>query len=809
MMCRTVPALLSFALSALGVSGARGQGADAAQLAGPPAGDGRRPAAAIALEEDLHARLGEPQEGYDLDLVMLGEDFHGAEPRAVRWVDGGSELRWSWKRFAERERGTYSYALAAGAVVRLPRPARPDPVDVYDREGNRRAIVDGSRIFSTGRGSQDPGEILRMEGGFENVLLAEDGAALFFEARGSIWRQALDGPGLREVLRLGDGPREEKGEEERRKREEEERRKGEEGLAGFHLREQRALFRILFERYERRERERREREELRESPVPVYHPPRGMRVAAVRISPAGRFVAVSLVPAKPEARIARMPDYVAEDGYVATRETRAKVGDAVPVQRLEVVDLEAGGRVHPVLPPGSEANVQIERPSWSPDGRFLVARAAEGSKQAWLLKILPESGEHRILHSVRDEAWVLPATLRPRWVPNTSRVVFLSEESGWRHLYMADVEAETDVQLTEGRFEIASPEPASGGTSVFALATQASPFDRDLVRIDLLTGGMELISSGGSVHGFALSPDGERVAEVFSKANRPPELRLRWLKVSREPLTLTDSPSAAWKSLDWIEPPIVQIPASDGVSVPARIYRPDGGGRNGPAVLFVHGAGYLQNVHNWWSQYSREYGFHHILRARGYTVLDVDYRGSAGYGRDWRTAIYGHMGGRDLEDFVDAARWLVDHEGVDPSRIGIYGGSYGGFVTLMAMFTKPGIFAAGAALRPVADWAHYNQGYTSNILNDPLTSPEFYGRSSPIHFAEGLRGPLLLCHGILDDNVHVQDVIRLSQRLIELRKRDFEVALYPLEGHAFRDAASWSDQYRRIEGLFARALAPR
>ena len=166
------------------------------------------------------------------------------------------------------------------------------------------------------------------------------------------------------------------------------------------------------------------------------------------------------------------------------------------------------------------------------------------------------------------------------------------------------------------------------------------------------------------------------------------------------PRKVTDSPAPEFKTYNWIKPEIVMVTARDGAKVPARIYRPAGVPSNRAAVIFVHGAGYLQNVHKWWSQYSREYLFHHLLAARGYTVLDMDYRASAGHGRAWRTAIYRHMGGKDLDDQIDGARWLVKEAGVDSAKIGIYGGSYGGFITLMALFTQPDVFAAGAALRP-------------------------------------------------------------------------------------------------------------
>ncbi|MFP5247545.1 MAG: alpha/beta hydrolase family protein, partial [Thermoanaerobaculia bacterium] len=180
----------------------------------------------------------------------------------------------------------------------------------------------------------------------------------------------------------------------------------------------------------------------------------------------------------------------------------------------------------------------------------------------------------------------------------------------------------------------------------------------------------------------------------------------------------------------------------------------------------------------------------------------------AGYGRDWRTAIYRHMGGVDLNDQVDAAKWLAAEHRVDPNRIGIYGGSYGGFITLMALFTTPDVFAAGAALRPVTDWAHYNHGYTSAILNTPQTDPEAFRRSSPIYFAEGLKKPLLICHGMIDVNVHFQDTVRLVQRLIELRKENWEAAMYPLEDHSFVEATSWADEYKRILALFERTMLP-
>ena len=163
---------------------------------------------------------------------------------------------------------------------------------------------------------------------------------------------------------------------------------------------------------------------------------------------------------------------------------------------------------------------------------------------------------------------------------------------------------------------------------------------------------------------------------------------------------------------------------------------------------------------------------------------------------------------KDLSDQVDGARYLVRNEGVDASRIGLYGGSYGGFITLMALFTADDTFKSGAALRSVTDWAHYNHGYTSRILNLPHEDEEAYEQSSPIYFAENFRPDqhLLILHGMVDTNVHFSDVVRLAQRLIELGKEDWELAVYPAERHGFELASSWTDEYTRILKLFERTL---
>jgi len=365
-------------------------------------------------------------------------------------------------------------------------------------------------------------------------------------------------------------------------------------------------------------------------------------------------------------------------------------------------------------------------------------------------------------------------------------------------------------QLTSGRWEVLAAALSPDRRTFYLHTSETSPYERHFVTLAVRGGDRVRLTSTPGGHRVSVSPDGRWLADVSSRANRPPELFLEEARPGGSRSQLTVSPTAAWLAFPWIEPTIVEIPASDGVPVPARRYRPqDLGARpNGAAVIFVHGAGYLHNVHRYWSDYFREYMFHHWLASQGYVVLDLDYRGSAGYGRDWRTAVHRHMGGRDLQDQVDAARYLRQEYGIPPERIGIYGGSYGGFITLMALFTEPEWFGAGAALRSVTDWAHYNHGYTARILSTPQDDSVAYRRSSPIYFAEGLQDPLLIAHGMEDRNVHFQDVVRLAQRLIELGKTDWELASYPVEDHGFVRPSSWTDEYRRIFSLFERALRP-
>lgn len=500
-------------------------------------------------------------------------------------------------------------------------------------------------------------------------------------------------------------------------------------------------------------------------------------------------------------RRAGVPNYITASGYPELISTYPRVGTVPANGTTFTVDLKTGEKIEGTMPRPARGPFM----RWSPDGKYGVGWSyADDHKDAWLFSVDAATKKVTILFTEHDDAWVGgPGRGTLGWLPDSSRVYFQSERNGFSNLYTLTPQGGEPKNLTEGKFEVSDVRMDGERKRFVFVSSEGSPFKRHIDAVPFDGGPREKLAeySADEDAAFAIAPNGKDIAVVRSTSNRPAELYVNDVKV-------TTTPTEEWLAGPWIDPPIVMIPARDGTPVPARFYKPKNWKKGGPAVLFVHGAGYLQNVYSGWSHYFREYMFHHLLADRGYAVLDMDYRGSAGYGKAWRTAIYRHMGGVDLTDEVDGAAWLVKTHGVDPKRIGLYGGSYGGFITLMAMFTTPDVFAAGAALRPVADWKSYNHGYTSEILNLPQNDKEAYERSSPINFVEGLKGALLICHGMVDVNVTFQDSVRVAQRLIDLGKTNWEIAPYPVEDHAFTRPSSWTDEYRRILALFDRTIGP-
>ncbi|HVR10706.1 MAG TPA: prolyl oligopeptidase family serine peptidase, partial [Thermoanaerobaculia bacterium] len=455
--------------------------------------------------------------------------------------------------------------------------------------------------------------------------------------------------------------------------------------------------------------------------------------------------------------------------------------------------------------------VEVQDAAWTEDGRrAAVELHAVDNKDRWIATVDLDGARLVPRHRETDSAWINWDHNTIGWLADGQTLYFESEESGYNHFYLLDARDGRIRQLTSGRFEVSSPEPSADGRTLYYVANAGHPGDYDVWRVDVASGRSEQLTRLGGLTGFWPSLDERQLLIVHSSIARHNELYVQANQPGAEARRLTDTVSSAFKEQRWTIPEIVPVPSTHGAGVIySRLYTPPPGAGGGaasgkrPAVVFIHGAGYLQDAHAGWSYYFHEFMFHTFLTRRGYVVLDMDYRASAGYGRDWRTAIYRQMGHPELEDLQDGVDWLVRHQDVDRARVGVYGGSYGGFLTLMALFRKPDLFAAGAALRPVTDWSDYNQDYTGAILNNPEIDPEAYERSSPIEYAAGLAKPLLICHGMVDDNVFFVDSVRLVQRLVELGKQDFQIAPYPVESHAFERPSSWLDEYRRIYRLLA------
>jgi len=422
------------------------------------------------------------------------------------------------------------------------------------------------------------------------------------------------------------------------------------------------------------------------------------------------------------------------------------------------------------------------------------------------MKLDPVTGNLTLVYREHNDAWVDgPGIGNYSWIDDT-HYYFESEASGYAHIYVADVVAGTEKQITSGKWEVQTLKLSADRKNFYFTANIEHPGITNFYRVPVNGGDPVQLTSMKGMSEISVSPDEKWLAIRYSYANKPWELYLQANKPGAKAEQVTHSTTTEFNSYPWRDPEIITFKNRYANDVYAHLYLPKNPDPAKPAVVFVHGAGYLQNVDYGWSYYFREYMFNNMLADNGYTVLDMDYSGSAGYGRDWRTAIYRHMGGKDLSDQVDGVKMLVDKYGVNPKHVGIYGGSYGGFMTLMAMFTAADVFTSGAAVRSVTDWAHYNHEYTNDILNEPFTDETAYRQSSPIYFADGLKGNLLMLHGMIDQNVNYQDIIRLTQRLIELHKDNWELASYPVEDHAFEQPSSWTDEYKRIYKLFETTL---
>jgi dipeptidyl aminopeptidase/acylaminoacyl peptidase len=761
-----------------------------------------------------------------IDNIMRGPGLYGYEPRAVRWSGSSDRIYFQWKQPGDpvlKDFDTYVIGRDGAGLRKLTEEeAKLAPPAVADvTRDKRRAVyaLDGD-LFLYDYTTDTARRLTRTSEPLSTPRFLRDGKRISFKRSGNLYGMSLDSPEIVQfteirpapapgsapqpvapaLLGFGRGQSESQGRNANSCPPEQEH-KGSDSQE-FIKKEERALLEIVRERQQKCDDE--EARKKRRNPRKPYTLAPRQVVVDLELSPDEKYVIATIAELGEGAKNTIVPNFVSLSSYTEDISSRTKSGDLQPRVRIAAVSTETGELKWLDHGLKQDRQIQLFGVQWSDDGgkAFLQGRSAD-NKDQWIFGLDPAAGKLRVIASTHDDAWInTSGAVTPGWV-NSEEIFFVSEMDGYAHLYVVPFQGGSARQITKGQWEVLNAELSRDKTRFFLTTNEGDPADRHVYTMGADGGPRRRITSMPGNNAAVPSPDEKYLALVHSYSNKPPELYVQENLPNAKAVKLTSSPAPEFWEYDWKDAPIVRIPARDGAMVPAHLYKPANYRRGGPAVIFVHGAGYLQNVHHGWSSaYSREYLFHHLLMEKGYLVLDVDYRGSAGYGRDWRTGIYRHMGGKDLDDQVDAARWLVSQQGVDAHRIGIYGGSYGGFITLMAMFTQPDIFAAGAALRPVTDWAHYNHPYTSNILNTPQDDAEAYRKSSPIYFAAGLKGALLICHGMVDTNVHFQDTVRLTQKLIELHKENWELAVYPVEDHGFQQPSSWADEYKRILRLF-------
>jgi dipeptidyl aminopeptidase/acylaminoacyl peptidase len=757
-----------------------------------------------------------------LTLEAISRDpgkWAGTAPTAVRWSEDGYKLHFMWN--PERADRAELYELDLRSADNKPRKVADDEKRWLSSNPGERNKADTLKVYAyqgdiylhdLRAGKSRP--VTRTADAESNPRFSSDGASVVYQRSDNLFEWVIE---TGETCQLTDFRRGKDPDEKPKLS------KQDEALE----KEQLELFEII-KKQDKDEKEQKERTKRERGPFPdATYLKENETVTGLQLSPDRKFVTFVLTDRteSSKAKVPEMPKYVTKSGYTETERLatqiggtgRVKVGAGQPNQKLGVINAADGKVTYVDMGlEKREFNLQFIGSTefgfaggaplaWSDDGKnaFAVLRARD-NKDRWIVLVDVANVKSKILDVEHDNDWIL-ANGPFGWLADNQTIWFRSERDGYFHIYTLSIADGKVKALTSGKWEVTGVQLSKDKTRFYLTTSETHPGQRQLYTMPASGGPLTRITTGEGVYQATISPDEKSLAFLHSSPETPSDLYLMENRSGSTVRRLTDSYTDEFRSYRWRKFEIATIPDADGNTLYARLYKPDKPDPRRPAVIYVHGAGYAQSVFlNWGGPGTTP--FFNVLLQAGYTVLDLDYRGSAGYGRDCRTAIYRNMGGKDIDSAVAAAKWLAANHGVDPRRIGIYGGSYGGFFTLMALFKHPGVFAAGAALYPVTDWAHYNHPYTSNILNLPFEDEEAYRRSSPIFHAQGLQDRLLILHGMHDRNVHYQDTIRLAQRLIELKKPGWELATMPIEDHGWQNEPSRLDSYRRIFGLFEEVL---
>ena len=473
----------------------------------------------------------------------------------------------------------------------------------------------------------------------------------------------------------------------------------------------------------------------------------------------------------------------------------------------------AGGAVVPIAAGDGDHTA----PRWLAAGRLTLQRVSPDLRTRDVLVADAAGGPPRLLHRDTDaKFWSLTFLgSEPLPSPDGRHVAFISDADGWDHLYVADAAGGAPRALTRGRIEASRPAWSPDGQRIAFDANEPDHPGRRQVFVAELAGGDPLaVTSGLGTHTAASwSADGRW---LLYQATGPRDAADLWVTHAADgsrPRRLSDSMPAVVDRAGLAPPQLVFYPSKDGQKVPAYLFVPPGLDRAArhPAIVWVHGDGITQNFEGWHTRrdYAVYYSFHQYLAQRGYVVLAVDYRGSIGYGRDWRQGHYRDLGGRDYEDVAAGVDYLAGLGYVDRARVGVWGLSYGGFMALQALTVTPELFACAIDVAGVVDWRDWARDpdgpWIRGRMGRPEDDPELFRRTAPIERVDRIVRPLLVMHGTADVNVPFLESLRLVDATLRAGK-DVDFVVYPGEYHYFHRAHVLRDAWSRAEAFFDRHL---
>lgn len=461
-----------------------------------------------------------------------------------------------------------------------------------------------------------------------------------------------------------------------------------------------------------------------------------------------------------------------------------KAGDPNPNVTLHVVGASGGIPLAIDLSRYRGQDILISNVDWSPDSSKIVFQIQDRT-QTWLdLNAAdPISGKVDFWFRETSKAWVEMID-NPTWLRDGS-FLWQSERTGWRHLYHYSREGKLIRSVTSGRWEVRKVHGVDEkAKQVYISATARSPIDVDVYRIHLSGRDLKRLTERPGTHDAAFNPSLTRFVDRWSDMNTPPQLRVH-RRDGREIRLLDANRVAALDAYELVKPELLQIKTRDGFVMEAMMLKPAAfdPSKKYPIYQHTYGGPHAPQVRNRWG--ATTYLFHQMLAQNGIVVFLVDNRTASGKGAESAWPVYRNFGELELRDLSDAITWLKTTPWVDENRIMLNGWSYGGFMVCYAM-TNADIYKAGIAGGSVTDWRDYDTIYTERYMGLPQENEEGYRKSSPRWAAEKLHGNLLLIHGTLDDNVHLQNTIQFAYELQKAEK-SFELMLYPKSRHGVTD----------------------